>query len=137
MLQTNPFLLFNGNCAEAMSFYKNCFGGELTIIKLGETPMSDAMPKEQHSKVAHSRLKSQGIEISATDWLHPTRRFNLGNSIAIGLRGTSYEELKAVFDKLAEGADKDLLDELKNMPFGIYGHLADKYGIHWFFTSEK
>jgi len=23
------------------------------------------------------------------------------------------------------------------MPFGTYGHLADKYGVHWFVQGEK
>ena len=41
MLNCTPFLLFDGNCAEAMAFYKKCIGGELTIMKLGDTPMKD------------------------------------------------------------------------------------------------
>jgi hypothetical protein len=34
-------------------------------------------------------------------------------------------------------ADKELVDELKNLPFGIYRHLADKFGVHWFFVGNK
>jgi uncharacterized glyoxalase superfamily protein PhnB len=30
-----------------------------------------------------------------------------------------------------------LLDDLRDVPFGSYGHLADKYGVHWFFRGEK
>ncbi len=41
------------------------------------------------------------------------------------------------FDRLAAGADKELLDDLRDMPFGSYGHLADKFGVHWFFREEK
>ena len=26
----NPYLTFNGNCREAMTYYKECLGGELT-----------------------------------------------------------------------------------------------------------
>jgi hypothetical protein len=37
--------------------------------------------------------------------------------------------------KLAVGADKDLLDDLRDLPFGAYGHLADRYGVHWFFRG--
>ena len=33
------------------------------------------------------------------------------------------------------GADPDLLDDLRDMPFGTYGHLADRYGVHWFFQG--
>lgn len=136
MLSLTPFILFNGNCAEAMSFYQKCFGGELTITKVGDT-MKAYTPKELHDKVAHARLKSNAVDFSATDWMHPTREFNQGNSVAMYLNGETYDELKEVFDKLAGGADKELLDELKEMPFGIYGHLADKYGVHWFFVGRK
>ena len=34
------------------------------------------------------------------------------------------------------GADPDLLDDLRDLPFGSYGHLADRYGVHWFFHGE-
>ena len=39
MLKMTPYLLFQGNCAEAMEFYRECFGGSLTLIRLGDTPM--------------------------------------------------------------------------------------------------
>jgi uncharacterized glyoxalase superfamily protein PhnB len=26
---------------------------------------------------------------------------------------------------------------LKDLPFGVYGYLADKYGVHWFFQGDK
>jgi uncharacterized glyoxalase superfamily protein PhnB len=45
--------------------------------------------------------------------------------------------LRAIFDRLAVGADRDLLDDLRDLPFGSYGHLADKYGVHWFMQGEK
>jgi uncharacterized glyoxalase superfamily protein PhnB len=34
-----PFLLFDGNCAQAMTFYQGCLGGELTITKVCDSPM--------------------------------------------------------------------------------------------------
>jgi len=136
-MNLTPFLLFDGNCAEAMEFYRSCLGGELTTTKVADTPMRHQMPPEQHHKVAHARLKSGVIEFSATDWLHPTRRPKQGNTVAMYINGGEYKELRAVFDRLAAGADKELLDDLRDMPFGSYGHLADKYGVHWFFQGEK
>lgn len=98
--------------------------------------MKNGMPAEQHNKVAYARLKSDAIEFSATDWLHPTRVPKQGNTVAIYIHGETYNELRSIFDKLAEGAAKELLDDLRDMPFGSYGHLADKFGVHWFFQSE-
>lgn len=130
-----PFLLFDGICAEAMAFYQTCLGGDLTITRLSDTPMKAQMPPVLHSRVTYARLKSEAVEISATDWLHPTRTPLQGNTVAIYLSGNSYDELKPIFDKLSLGADPLLLDDLRKMPFGVYGHLADKYGVHWFFRS--
>lgn len=137
MINLTPFLLFDGNCAEAMAFYKSCLGGDLTITTLGDTPMKDQMPPEQHHKVVYAHLKSGAIELSATDWLHPTRTPQQGNTVAMYINGGTYSQLRDVFDKLAAGADKDLLDDLQDRPFGTYGHLADKYSVHWFFQGEK
>jgi uncharacterized glyoxalase superfamily protein PhnB len=53
------------------------------------------------------------------------------------LNGGTYKALRAIFDRLAVGADRDLLDDLRDLPFGSYGHLADKYGVHWFMQGEK
>ena len=137
MTKLTPFLLFDGNCAEAMAFYQSCLGGELTITKIGDTPMKNQMPPEKHNKVANAHLKSEAIEFSATDWLHPARNPKQGNTVAMYVSGAGYSELRAIFDKLAAGADPALLDDLRDMPFGSYGHLADKFGIHWFFQGER
>ena len=137
MINLTPFLLFDGNCADAMAFYQRCLGGELRLTRVDETPMKGQMPKEQYHKVANAYLKTKVIEFSATDWLHPIRKFKQGNSVAMYINGGTYNELKEIFDKLSEGADKSLLDELREMPFGMYGHLSDKYGVHWFFTGKK
>lgn len=132
-----PFLLFDGNCAEAMEFYRECLGGELALTKLGDTPMKEHMPAEQHGKITYAHLKSGGIEFSATDWMHPTRAPKQGNMAAMYVSDASFAELKVIFDKLAVGADKEFLVELRNMPFGSYGRLTDRYGVEWFFRGEK
>ena len=137
MMRLIPFLLFDGNCAEAMTFYQSCLGGDLTITKMGDTPMKSQMPPELHHKVAHAHLKSGVIEFSATDWMHAERTPKQGNTVGMYLNGGQYKELRAIFDRLAAGADSDLLDDLRDLPFGTYGHLADKYGVHWFFQGEK
>jgi PhnB protein len=123
MINLTPFLLFDGNCAEAMAFYQSCLGGD--------------MPPEQHHKVAHAHLKSGVVEFSATDWLHAKRTPKQGNTIGMYINGGEYKELRTIFDRLAAGADNELLDDLLDMPFGSYGHLADKYCVHWFFRGEK
>ena len=138
MLQTTPFILFDGNCAEAMTFYHGCLGGALTLTKLRDTPMKDMFPPEKHDRIINAYLKNGSVEISATDWM-ASPEFNpwRGNMSAIFLTGKTYGELKAVFDKLAEGANKERLQELHDMPFGLYGQFYDRYGVQWIFRGEK
>lgn len=132
-----PFLLFEGGCAEAMRFYRSCLGGELEITLVRDTPMKERAPARVHDLVAYARLTSGSIEISATDWQHETRLPRRGNTVGLHLSGGTRAELAEVFGKLAVGADPSLLDELRDLPFGTYGHLADRYGVHWFFRGER
>lgn len=137
MLNLTPFLLFDGNCSEAMAFYQACLGGELTLTKVGDTPMKAQYPPEKHNRIINAHLKSGAIEFSATDWMHLTRVPKQGNTVCMYINGGKYRELRVIFDKLSAGADKSLLDDLRDLPFGSYGHLADKYGVHWFFQGEQ
>ena len=138
MINATPFLLFDGNCAEAMTFYHQCLGGELTLTKLGDSPMKDMLPPEKHNRIINAHLKSGAIDISATDWM-ASPAFNpiLGNMSAIFVVSDKDAELKVVFDKLADGADKERFQALHDLPFGTYGQFYDKYGVQWIFRGEK
>ena len=120
-----------------MEFYRSCLGGELSITKVRDTPMKEQTPPEQHDKVISAHLKNGAMEFTSTDWLHPSRMPKQGNTVCLYINGATYRELREIFGKLAVGADKDLLDDLRDMPFGTYGHLADRFGVHWFFQGEK
>jgi len=134
MMNLTPFLLFDGDCAVAMTFYQSCLGGELTITRFGDTPRKGQMPTEQHHNVTHASLKvAPSRFLLRTDYIPREHRDRLILSPCI----LASDELKAVFDNLAVGASKEPLDDLRDMPFGSYGHLADKYGVHWFFQGDK
>ena len=138
MIKMTPFLLFDGNCAEAMTFYQKCLGGELTLTRLGDTPMKAQFPAEKHNRIINAYLKSGVIEISATDWMaSPALEPKQGNMTAIFVTGGTYDELKEVFDKLSEGAEKQSFQELHEMPFGTYGQFYDRYGFQWIFKGDK
>jgi PhnB protein len=138
MLRCFPFLLFDGNCAEAMTFYRTCLGGELTLTKLGDTPMKDQFPEEKHSRIINAHLVSGSLEIVATDWMaSPAFEPIQGNMCSIFVVGDAYEELKKVFYKLAEGAQKEWFQDLHEMPFGTYGQFFDRYGVQWIFRGDS
>ena len=138
MLRTVPFLLFDGDCAEAMTFYHDCLGGELTLTRLGDTPMKDQFPVEKHGRIINARLTSDAVDITATDWmaspaLEPVR----GNMFAVFVVGDDLDGLKAAFDRLADGADRQWLQELHEMPFGTYGQFFDRFGVQWIFRGDR
>ena len=138
MLHVQPFLLFDGNCAEAFTFYHECLGGELRLTKLADTPMKSMFPPEKHERLINANLKSDSIEISGTDWMaSPQYEPRFGDTVAIFMVGQEYDELKSVFDKLAQGAREDRFQDLHDLPFGTYGQFFDKFGVHWIFKGDK
>ena len=134
MATLTPYLLFDGDCRQAMEFYQTCFGGELKVMKVKETAAKDFMPPSQYEKTINARLVSGKIEISASDWLRPDRERVPGNTVCLYLNGTTEEELRLLFGRLAEGGN--VTDPLKEMFFGLYGALNDRFGVRWMFQSN-
>jgi PhnB protein len=133
MTTLTPFLLFDGNCQPAMEFYKSCFGGDLTVMKVKDPPAKDHMPAIQLDKTINARLTNGNLDISASDWLRPDRTRIRGNTVCLYLSGGKPQELKALFEKLSEGAE--VTDPLKEQFFGVYGALNDKFGVRWMFQA--
>jgi PhnB protein len=135
MTTLSTFILFNGDCKQAMEFYKSCFGGELIQTSVGQSPMKNAFPESMHSKIVNARLVAKNIDISASDWLRPSQSPIKGNMVCLYLSGGTPAQLKAIFAKLSEGAD--ITDPLRIEPFGVYGALNDKFGVRWMFTTNQ
>ena len=135
MTTLTPYLFFDGSCHQAMEFYKSCFGGELTAVKVKDSPAKDSMPAVQQEKILNARLKSGNLEISASDWCALDQTPIRGNTVCLYLSGGTMEELKALFQRLSKGAE--VTDPLKEMFFGVYGALNDKFGVRWMFTVAK
>src|SRR4051794_24019560 len=56
-MQINPYLNFNGTCAEAFRFYEQVLGGKITMMQThGESPMRDQVPPDWHDAVMHVSL---------------------------------------------------------------------------------
>ncbi len=138
MLYCTPFLLFDGNCAEAMTFYHQCFGGELTLTKLGDSPMKDMLPPEKHARIINAHLTSGDIEISATDWMASPEFDPIQcNTCAIFIIGKTNDELKQFLTNLKMETITKGYRNYMNLPFGIYGQFYDKYGIQWIFKGDE
>ena len=135
MTALTPYLLFDGHCLEAMEFYESCFGGELTVTQVKNSPAKDQMPATQQDKVVYARLRSRNVEISASDWLRLDRTPIRGNTVCLYLSGGTFQDLKSLFERLSEGAE--ITDALQERFFGTYGALNDKFGVRWMFQTDK
>lgn len=135
MTTLTPYLLFDGNCQKAMEFYQSCFGGELSLTKVKDTPAKDHMPPTQFNKTINAHLKSGNLEISASDWLRPDRTRVRGNTVCLYLSGGTFQNLKTLFQKLS--LDAEVTDPLQEMFFGFYGALNDKFGVRWMFHVNQ
>jgi PhnB protein len=133
MTTLTPYLLFDGNCHQAMDFYKACFGGELAVLKVKDSPAKDHLPASYLEKTINARLVGGNLEISASDWLRPDRKRIQGNTVCLYLSGGKPQELKVLFKRLSEGGD--VTDPLTEQFFGIYGALNDRFGVRWMFQT--
>ena len=56
MPSINPYLNFAGNTEEAFKFYQSVFGGDLNIMRFGDTPAGANVPPTVKDKVMHASL---------------------------------------------------------------------------------
>ncbi|MGE5682509.1 MAG: VOC family protein [Bacillota bacterium] len=134
MAQIIAYLSFNGNCREAMSFYRDILGGELRMQSVGETPVAGQMPAEAHQKIMHALLTGNGFVLMASDSL----RGNLteGSSISLLLSCSGEEEINRLFSGLSSGGN--VTEPLNDTFWGArFGALKDKFGISWMLNFEK
>lgn len=137
MSKVTPYLLFDGDCAEAMEFYKECLGGTVTLTKAGDSPMKAMFPPHLQDKVINAEFKSGDLQFTGSDWFHPTEKPLKGNMVCVYVSGATYEDIARYFEKLKVGAKPDTLEPIHDMPFGTYGALTDKYGVRWMFQGGK
>lgn len=134
MAEINAYLRFNGNCREAMTFYKDCLGGELALQAVGDLPMAEQMPPESHQNIIHSSLKKDGLVLLGSDMVGPEGRV-LGNAISLSLTCTSEEEINTFFSKLSSGGEAT--NPLKTEFWGgTFGTLVDKFGNEWLLNYD-
>jgi PhnB protein len=123
----NPYVTFDGNAREAMSFYKDVFGGELTINTFGEYGTDDPAIAD---KTMHAQLEtSHGFTLMASDTA-PGMEHSPGNNIAVSLSGEDASELRGYWDKLSDGGTVIMPLE-KQMWGDEFGMCVDPFGISW------
>jgi len=129
-----PYLNFNGNCEEALNFYKEAFDGEIIQLgRYGESPMKS--PEEIKDKIIHGRLQFGDVLIMASDAMNKNG-VNNGDNISLSIECDTNDQLEKVFTKMSDGGKitMPLHDQFWGAKFGM---LTDKFGFHWMFNCEK
>jgi PhnB protein len=135
MTQVNSYLSFNGNCREAMNFYKECLGGELVFQTIGESPMAAQMPSEMKASILHATLTTEGFVIMGSD-MAPEAGLVKGNAVSLMLNCDSEVGIRKTFEQLANGGT--IKHGLENTFWGaLFGDLTDKFGNNWILHFEK
>lgn len=123
----NPYVSFRDNAREALEFYKDVFGGNLSINTFGEYGDPNAPGA---NNVMHGQLETdRGFTLMGSD-TPPGMDFNPGNNITISLSGDDEQELRGYWEKLTEGANVTMPLE-KQMWGDVYGQCTDKFGVQW------
>jgi PhnB protein len=120
------YLSFPGNCREAMNFYKESLGGELTMMAIADSPMGSQMPPEMGQQIMHSSLTSESITLMAADM---NNNFSSGSAIHLCLVCDSNQQLNTYFEKLSVGGTVN--HPVSTFFAGTIGDFQDKFGINW------
>lgn len=126
--QLNPYLHFQDQAREAMAFYRDVLGGELTMQIFAEGGMS-AHPSND-DRIMHAQLVTDhGLVLMASD-VPDVMPHNPGSAISISLSGDDEPALRANFDALADGGT--VVEPLRQAPWGdVFGACIDRFGISW------
>lgn len=135
MTQINPYLNFNGNCREAMTFYRECLGGELTFQTMGESLIADQVANEAKDRILHAGLTQKGhLLLMGSDMMGAN--LVVGNSVTLSINCSREEDIRLFFSKLAVGGQ--IKEPLADMCWGaLFGSLTDKFGLNWVLTYNK
>jgi PhnB protein len=130
-MKTIPFLHFDGNCGEAMEFYKQALGAELFLLKFSEAPGDpNQLPPAMRTKIMHSTLKRDDtVLLMAADTMADPP-YQTGTAFAVVLECETAHEIETLFRHLSKGGTvtMPLQDTFWNARFGV---LTDKYGVRW------
>lgn len=135
MTTIQSYLTFNGNCREAMTFYKKCLGGELRFQTIGESPLANKMPAKMKDSILHATLNRDGLVLMGSDMVGEKGLIK-GTAVSLLLNCSSEEETRASYEKLAE--DGEATHPLEISFWGaLFGDLTDKFGNHWLLHFDK
>jgi PhnB protein len=123
-----PVIHFNGNCDEAIAFYKEALSAEVKEINYAkDAPLDSGMDELPPNFVMHSEVIICGMNFSLTDGAEAPPA--IGN-FSYMINYDTAEEVTAAFNKLAVGGEVETpLATTFWSP--LYGSVVDRFGVNW------
>ncbi|MEO8187827.1 MAG: VOC family protein [Burkholderiaceae bacterium] len=128
-MKMNPYLTFDGNCADAMRFYQKTFGGQLEMMTFDSSPMRDDIPKGHGDKIVHACLTVDGQSLMASD-TGPWAPFEGIKGISVTLNYPTAATARPIFDALADQG-KVTMPLQKTFWAEAFGMVNDRFGTPW------
>jgi PhnB protein len=124
-----PYLFFDGRCDEALAFYGEALGAEVTaLMRFKESPDPAGCAPGSEEKVMHCNFTVCGTQLMASDGRCTGQPNFQGFALTIGLE--SAEEVERIFAALADGGQVQMpLTETFFAP--RFGMVADRFGLCW------
>lgn len=125
------YLLFNGNCREAVEFYSKVFDAPVQEILTYGDHRKD-LPEEAKNLIMHTYLIISRSEVMFSDTF-PGQPATFGNNISLTVISGDTDEIRRQFDRLKKGGTVDM--ELQETFWSkCYGMVTDKFGVGWQFS---
>lgn len=126
------YLIFDGNCREAVNFYAEVFKTEAPqIMTFGDGPENPdyPIPEEAKNLVMHTNINVAGSRLMFSDnW--PGSPYVVGNNISVTLVSKDEEFIRSSFEGLKQGGTVNM--ELQETFWSkCYGAVKDKFGVEW------
>jgi PhnB protein len=131
MKEVVTFLNFDGNCREAMEFYKRCFDAELFLLPYSEAPGDlPWVTEETKDRIMHSTLTKGSLTILMAADTISGRPFQQGDNFSVTISCESLQEIDAQFAALGESG-KITMPLQQTFWSPSFGMLTDRFGIKW------
>ncbi|MFI9155244.1 VOC family protein [Streptomyces sp. NPDC053367] len=123
----NPYLSFDGDARQAMEFYREVFGGTLTLNTYGSFGGEGAPHADN---IMHGMLETPaGFTLMGAD-SPPGMEVNAGNNMAVSVSGDDEAALRGYWEKLSAGGQVSVPLE-KQMWGDVFGMCTDRFGVSW------
>ena len=133
-MRVNPYLMFNGRCKEAFTFYAECLGGKIeAMLPHAGTPAEGHVPAEWREKIMHARLALGEDVIIGSD--APPGHFEQPKGFSVTLQLTDPAEADRIFQRLSDGATVTMPIQ-QTFWATRFGMLVDRFGTPWMVNCQ-